>query len=81
MEQNRKKSKRYQLQGSLCDLPRDVIKEIIKLCPNRHWFTLCKLLHLLALQVISPLDYKNYYGGALLWSGKYYKLIDLRIDQ
>jgi hypothetical protein len=44
---------------SLCDLPKDVIKLIISFCPCPQWFTLCKQMKPLALQVISPLEYRN----------------------
>jgi hypothetical protein len=64
-----------------------MIKIIITFCPCSQWFLLCKKISALASQAISPLDYKIYKGGALIWSIKRnniaavaYILKDTRID-
>jgi hypothetical protein len=82
MEQDHKKPKNcqddfeYLEHSSLCNLPRDVIKVIISYCPCGQWFSLSKQLHILAVQVISPLDHFRKTKldfppsfGALGWSG------------
>jgi hypothetical protein len=58
----------HQDHSNLCNLPRDVIKLIISYCPCPQWFTLCKQVHKLASQVISPLEYRKEERGALLWA-------------
>jgi ankyrin repeat protein len=59
-------------QGLFC-LPREVIRIIITCCPCGQWFKLCKQLHILASQVIPPVEFRIADGGALLWAIRYNK--------
>jgi hypothetical protein len=63
--------------SDLLRLPKDVIKLIISYCHCPQWFTLCKELTTLALQVISPLDHRttNYPFGALEWATSNNKIL------
>ena len=56
-------------------LPNGILKVIIKFWPYRQWFLLCKQISTIALQALSPLDYRRKDGGSFCWALRNNKLL------